>query len=298
MTEPAPKPDIHVRGAHGLEVKLCRMLLGNEGTTHPDHHLFIAVDKDGRPQGAGCVRSGLEAVEEPWGVHFQALPGLRDNAPGRALLDYARAYAASYGAMKLQTLRWFERGSVEELNWTSLGFWTHQFRYAHEIDASRGYERLTPLIEQVRDRGWIPENARIISLAEANLDEVLKLHVEHLGGTTRQLRSKVDGTAPHSYDRQASLVLLCGDKTMGLTLGWFPSTSVCEVAANVLHPAVRLGWADIVLKYEALKRVTSRGATRFRFCTAEKHTDSRRSLEWVGGGTTRAEVRMQIPCRP
>ena len=289
---------MQIRPAQGLEVKLCRMLLGNEGSTHPHYHLFVAADDSGRPLGAGSVRSGLEQEGEFWGVHLQALPGVCEEAVAPRLLDYARAHAAAHSATLLQTLRWFEQGSADESRWAALGFVKHQLRYAHEIDASRGVEKLTPIIQQVREHGWIPDDARIIPLAEADIEEALALHLAHLGGSPKQLLPMLDGTAPHPYDRQASLVLLCGEQTMGLTLGWFPEPTLCEVAANVLHPAVRLGWADMFLKYAALERVTARGVTRFRFCTAEKHTDSRRSFDWVGGGTTRLEVRMQTPCRP
>jgi hypothetical protein len=106
----------------------------------------------------------------------------------------------------------------------------------------------------------------------------------------------LDGTAPHPYDRDASVVLLCGEQTRGFTLGWFPDPTVCEISANVLHPSVRLGGGDLLLKYAAMERVRERNVNRFRFCTAEKHTDSRRTLAWVGGGITRTEVRLQITC--
>jgi hypothetical protein len=279
-------------------VKLCRMLLGNEGSTHPIYHLFVAVDEGGRPQGVGSVRSGAEELGEFWGVHVEAVPGQRDPGVEQSLVGYAQAYAASHGASALQTLRWFEQGSSDEAHWASLGFVAHQFRYVHEIDASRGYERLTPLIQQVREHGWIPPDARIISLADADIEQVCNLHLEYLGGVREQLMPLLDGSGPHPYDPQASLVLLCGEKVMGFTLGTFPEPTRCDVAANVLHPAVRFGWADMFLKYAALERVTERHVTRFRFCTAEKHRDSRRSLEWVGGGETRVEVRMQTPCLP
>jgi hypothetical protein len=295
--EPVMSP-IQIRPAQGLEVKLCRMLLGNEGSTHPHYHLFVALDEGGRPLGAGSVRSGLEQEGEFWGVHLQSLPGVGDDAVAPRLLDYARTYAAGHAATMLQTLRWLEQDSAEQARWASLGFSPHQFRYAHEIDASRGYERLGPLVQQVRDHGWIPDNARIISLEEADVQKVMELHLEHLGGSTKQLLPMLDGTAPHPYDRQASVALMCGEQMMGFTLGWFPDPTLCEVAANVLRPQVRLGWADMFLKYAAFERVTARGVKRFRFCTAEKHTDTRRSFDWVGGGTTRVEGRMQTPCRP
>jgi hypothetical protein len=288
---------IQIRPARGVEVKLCRMLLGHEGSTHPNYHLFVALDDSLRPLAAGSVRSGVEELNELWGVHFQAVPGTASARLDAALLEYARAYAASQGANVLQTLRWFEQGSAEETYWASLGFAPEQLRYAHEIDIPHARERLTPLLDQVREHGWMPPDARIIPLAQANIEDVCDLHLEYLGGSIRHLLPLLDGTAPHPYDRDASVVLLCGEQTRGFTLGWFPDPTICEISANVLHPSVRLGGADLLLKYAAMERVRERNVNRFRFCTAEKHSDSRRTLAWVGGGVTRTEVRLQTACR-
>lgn len=289
-------PAIVVKPAKGLEIKLCRMLLGNEGSMHPHYHLFVAVDETGRPLGAGSVRSGAEAVEEYWGVHVTEIPGAPAEKVKSSLLTHAKRHASAHGATILQTLRWLEQDSAEESSWRSLGFERHQLRYAHEIGVERCGWRLQPLLEQVRDHGWIPEDARIIPLDEADIEGVFELHLKYLGGQRRTLMPLLDGTAPHPYDRQASVVLVRGDRTLGFTLGWFPDSKTCEIAADVLDPSVRLGWADLVLKCAACERVKERGAEQFRFCTAEHHSDSRRTMGWIGEGTTRVEVRMQTSC--
>ena len=289
---------IDVRTARGLEIKLCRMLLGNEASTHPDYHLFIATKKAGEPLGVGSLRSGAESLDELWGVHAAVCPTssgqINELATARALIAYAVARATSQGARVLQTLRWFEKESSDYAYWAELGFKPHQFRYAHEIGAQRGHERLSPLVQQILDHGWAPENTRIIPLAEAEVEAVCHLYVRHLGGSARQLMRMLDGSSPQAYDRRASMVLLCGEQTKGFTLGWFPEPTVCEIAANVLDPSVRLGWADLLLKNAAVQAVLARGGEVLRFCTAEQHRDSRRTLEKVGGGVSRTEVRMQI----
>lgn len=291
------KPVLTVKPARGVELKLCRMLMGNEASTHPHYELFLALADSGEPLGVGSLHSGVEQLNEPWGVHLALVPPPRSHAVAQALLAYASARAAAQGATYLQTLRWYRPESAEHSHWTSLGFTPRQLRYAHEITVSRSQERLTPIVGQIREHGWIPSNARIIPLAEANVSAVVGLHIRHLGGTRRELTPLLDGTAPQPYDRQASLVLLCGEQTMGFTLGRFPEPNVCEVSANVLDPAVRWGWADLTLKYAALQVLIKRKVERLRFFTAEQHTDSRRSLEWVGGGSTWQEVRLQISCR-
>ncbi|MBA3483080.1 MAG: hypothetical protein H0T51_14830 [Pirellulales bacterium] len=292
---------IQPRTARGLEIKLCRMLLGNEASMHPDYHLFVATDAADMPLGVGSLRSGAESLDELWGVHVAACPisdqAADDLSTPRALIAYARSLAMSQGARVLQTLRWFEQDSADHAYWATLGFTPHQYRYTHEISARRGYERLSPLVEQIHDHDWAPVTARIIPLADADVQAVCDLHIQHLGGSARRLMPMLDGSAPHAYDRRVSMVLLCGEQTKGFTLGWFPEPSVCEIAANVLDPTVRLGWADLLLKHAAVKAVLERGGQLFRFCTAEQHRDSRRTLERVGGGVSRTEVRMQTVCQ-
>jgi hypothetical protein len=103
----------------------------------------------------------------------------------------------------------------------------------------------------------------------------------------------VDGRVRNAYDRDASMVLMHGERAVGFTLGGFPEADVCDIGANALDPAVRFGWADLLLKFSALERVIARGATTLRFVTAEAQRDSRRTLEWIGGGSTRVELRLR-----
>jgi hypothetical protein len=286
---------VEVRPARGAEVRVCRILLGDAASTHPDYHLFIAANDAHQPLGAGSLRSGVEELGELWSVHLHALPAFHNERVDRKLLEYAQSHAASHGAKHLQTMHWYPPGSDEERNWISLGFVPHDTRYAHEIEVSQSFAKMSPLCQGLWDRGWIPADAQVIPLAEADLDRVCELHLRYLGGSVRHLLPLLDGTAPNAFDRDASVVLLLDGKMVGFTLGWFPEPTVCEISANVLEPAVRLGWANVLLKYEALRRVMARSATKFRFFTMERHTDSRKALTWAGG-TTRPEVRLRCGC--
>jgi GNAT superfamily N-acetyltransferase len=284
--------NVEIRPARGAEVRICRMLLGNAASTHPDYQLFVAVGADGQPLGAGSLRSGVEEIGERWSLDLHTLPAYRDAGIDAKLLEHARAHVAAVGAHVLQTLHWFEPGSEAERDWISRGFAPHDMRYAHEIDVGQSFAKMSPLLEQLRDRGWIPADAMTIPLGEANLDRVCELHLRYLGGSVRHLLPLLDGSAPNAFDRDVSVVLLWRGEMRGFTLGWFPEPTVCEISANVLDPSVRLGWANVLLKCDALARVMARSATKFRFFTMENHTDSRRALQWAGG-TTRTEVRLR-----
>jgi hypothetical protein len=289
---PQPALSIHIRPAVAKEHSLCRTLLGAEATPSPSAHLFVAETGPTQQVGCGVLRES-EDGRPLHAVHVGAHADFRYYGVEEGLLAYARAYAAAHGVEHLQTLKWFEQNSQEEHAWRRRGFEPLAVRYVHEVDLQHAHERLTPLIEQIRDHGWIPADAQVVSLAEADPHAVCELHVNYLGGSAEQLLPVLDGSRPSTFDFEASVVLLVGGKPMGFTLGGFPEPGVCEASANVLHPALRLGWADLFLKYSALERTLAKGATVFRFITADQHKDSRRTLAWVGGGITRAEVRLQ-----
>lgn len=289
--------NVSVRPAEGIEVRLCRMLLGNEGCTHPHYQLFVAEGESGLPMGVGSLRSGAEELGESWGVHIEFVPPNRDANVEASLLAFARSQAAAHDATQLKTLRWLERDSEGQRQWESRGFTATEFRYVHEMGVAESFARLGPVFEEVRNHGWIPDDARAIPLAEADLPEVCEMYSKYFGGSLRQILPMLDGTAPHPYDRQASVVLLLGERAIGFTLGWFPEPTVCEISANALDPAFRLGWANVMLKYDALRRVGERDATTFRFLTMDRHTDSRKAHGWVGG-PTREEVRLQCSLTP
>jgi hypothetical protein len=273
------------------------MLLGNEGCTHPHYQLFVAEGESGLPVGVGSLRSGVEELGEYWGVHIEPVPPHGRGEVEASLLAYARSQAGAHGATQLKTMRWFKRESDDQRQWQARGFTPTELRYVHEMGVAESFARLGPVFEEVRNHGWIPDDARAIALAEADLREVCELHLKYLGGSMRQILPLLDGTAPHPYDRQASVVLLLGGRAIGFTLGWFPEPAVCEISATALDPVARLGWANVMLKYDALRRVGERQAKCFRFITMERHTDSRKAHGWVGG-PTHEEVRLQCSLGP
>jgi hypothetical protein len=258
--------------------------------------LFVAVNEHGSVTGVGAIEAGVAPASELWAVDVEAMGRYRGQGVEAGLVQYALANAPLHGAAALATARWYEPDSPGVAEWRRLGFVDDATRYVHELAAARAHERLAPLVEQIRAHGWIPQDVRVISLAEADPRAVCELHVRHLGGTTEQVLPLVDGRVRNAYDRDASMVLMHGEHVAGFTLGGFPEPDVCDIGANVLAPEARLGWADLLLKYSALERVIARGATTLRFVTAEAQRDSRRTLQWIGGGSTRAEIRLRRDC--
>jgi hypothetical protein len=69
------------------------------------------------------------------------------------------------------------------------------------------------------------------------------------------------------------------------------------VDANVLDPAVRMGWANVWLKVEAAESLLAAGIRTIRYFTFDRHTDTRRVSVRVGGRPVRTLVRMRRDIR-
>jgi hypothetical protein len=160
-------------------------------------------------------------------------------------------------------------------------------------DLARALETLSPLYQKVRKENWIPASARIIPLSEADLDAVAQLHIQCLGGTRRILMPRLRGDSPLRYDPFFSRVLMVDGEIRGFTLGRIQSDGVCEIDANVLHPSVRLGWANLLLKFEAARLLLEHGCGTIRYITFSQHTDTHRVSRQVGARLVRTLVQMR-----
>src|SRR5438270_476137 len=76
---------------------------------------------------------------------------------------------------------------------------------------------------------------------------------------------------------------LVDGRVVGFTLGRVLPGGVCEVDANVLHPSVRLGWANLWLKMEAGRLLLDGGVHTLRYFSLRQHTDTARISRQVGG---------------
>jgi hypothetical protein len=182
--------------------------------------------------------------------------------------------------------------------WAALGFSPAQRKSEYETELPRSLPTILPLYEQVRERGWVPESARIIPLADADKEAVARLHADYLGGNRRLLMPLLDGPAPDRYDPQFSRVLLLDGNVVGFTLGRILPGGVCEIDANVLHPSVRMGWANLWLKVEAARMLLSNGIEVIRYFSLDQHQDTHRLSRQAGARLVGSRVQMRREITP
>jgi hypothetical protein len=80
---------------------------------------------------------------------------------------------------------------------------------------------------------------------------------------------------------------------MGFTLGRVHAGGVCDIDANVVHPAVRLGWANLWLKFEAASVLLAGGFRTIRYSTLQQHTDTQRVSRQVRARLLKTMIRMR-----
>ena len=66
----------------------------------------------------------------------------------------------------------------------------------------------------------------------------------------------------------------------------------------MLHPSVRMGWANLWLKMEAAERLLEDGIRTMRYFSLEQHSDTRRISRQAGCRLIRTLVQMRRELKP
>jgi len=262
--------------------------------------VYVAVA--GEPgQVVGAVALGLDRqrdMRDGWRIDVRVIVPFRGRGIGRALVEHAIDQARHHGIRALDAWAWVEPETDEARVWTALGFTPCQHRLEYEADLRQAHATLMPFYDRIVEEGWIPPNARIIALVEADVEAVADLHVQYLGGNRRVLMPLLRGDGAEPFDPKYSRVLLLDGRVVGFTLGRILPGGVCEIDANVLHPSVRLGWANLWLKKEAAAMLLEGGIQTIRYFSLQQHTDTQRVSRQVGGRLVRTMLQMRRELPP
>jgi GNAT superfamily N-acetyltransferase len=289
-----------IRRPAAAERRACAMLLPGAAKPGEKARLFVAAAGE-PPRVVGAAALGVggregaqDGAHREWRVDVRVIVPFRRRGIARALVDHAASQARAHGVAELYAWEWVDPESEAARAWAALGFSPWRRKTEYEADLEVASRTLAPLLEEVRRSGWVPPGARIVPLSEADPEAVASLHVRHLGGSRRLLMPLLTGAAPDLYDPTHSRVLLLDGRVVGFTLGRvFEDRGYCEVDANVLDPAVRMGWANVWLKMEAAESLLAAGIRTIRYFTLDRHTDTRRVSVRVGGRPVRTLVRMR-----
>lgn len=232
---------------------------------------------------AMTLRLGAEGL---WGarVAVHVIPPRRRQGIATALLDTIQELVRPRGAQALFAWEPIPAESQELAAWRMLGFNRVSVTHLDVAQLPRAEAYLRPLYEQVVERQWIPPDAKLLPLAMANLSQVAVLHARYLARTAQQVLWRLSGNGVVPIDMQLSPVLVIDRQVRAFTLVRLEG-NVCHVEATVVDPALRMGWANLWLKYIGIRWAIDGGAGTMIFYTHTRHSDTRKLARQFGAVT-------------
>jgi GNAT superfamily N-acetyltransferase len=276
------------RAEERLDWRALRMLLPQAVHHGCGCDVLVATDDAASRRLIGAIAIEPQMRLQPYlgpRVALHVIPPWRRRGVGRALVQAAATISAARHALALYAWNKLAPDSEEASAWRALGFDRAIESSLTRIDAVRAIEVLTPLFDWLRKAGQIPAEAQIVSLCDANPDDVVSLVTTHLAGagTAPLLKQRLVGNHPKPLEPRLSKVLIYNGQTMGAMLGSPLSRNLGLIEANVVHPALRGGWANIWLKLETTREARDAGYEAFLYETHSQHSDTRSVTKRLDG---------------
>ncbi len=272
FTNPARiDPDtIEIRVPEGAERRACRMLLPElEQCPHWSDFRIAVRTAPMQILGAAAFAPAMESTgARHHAILLRVARPFRLQGIGSHLLHHLEAEARDQNAAAL-SITYNAQAEPE----TSRFLQAHSFELVDrfitfETETQTLFDQLIPLRDWLRERGDIPESARMVPLIEADLEKVARLHVDNLGGT-------IDGVLAHlkhlikQPTHYHNIVLLVNDQPEGFILGE-TRDGVSQIHARVVSQAYQgsafnTGWANVFLMAECHGLAVKHNSCRSRF---------------------------------
>jgi GNAT superfamily N-acetyltransferase len=270
-TDPqVPLTGVRVVAAEGIDRRACRMLLPDTPGAVGWSHLIVAKDaRTGSILGAAKgmpVRAERGNADLRIAIHVPK--PFRRRGVATALLDHLAAQARKDSAGAVVGLLEPQERDEALPFFASRGFRSVDrmttFESKVEVMADWLFERLAWL----RERGEIPELARIVPLREAPIRPVAELHARAIAGTVPQLEAFFTELA-RGPDGGDSVVLLIDGVVRGYHhcefKGDCSTTHALAVTEDLRGGGAGSGWAALLLLADRVEECTRRGAVRSRY---------------------------------
>lgn len=286
------------RVALSKDAKAVRMLL-SAATDAFNYILVVESDQPQRIIAAGALTHSErpKPLRGP-GVTLQVIEPFRGRGIGKDLLKRLAARAGQHGAGAVYATQKVDAESEAMRAWTAFGFSPCETVEHHELPLDQFEPQLAPLYDRMCQKGKIPLSAQIIPLFDANISEVLRLHLATLGGDPTTISQKLRGEVQGSFMPRLSRVLVIDDQVAGFILAHRASREIAYVDANVVAPEVRGSWANVWLKLEATREAMRWGINQFVFTSFDHYKDTRSFTERMRGVTVRKLILMYLPLAP
>jgi GNAT superfamily N-acetyltransferase len=267
---------VEIRPPHSGEWPACRMLLPRAFGRHRTPEVLLAFDEDqpANPQITGAVayqRRGSQIGI----LDLRVLRTHRRKGVGTRLLNnlFSTAMAGGHSVISVFTDILANPDAGPFL--ISNGFQSRNRMFVVEADLERMLAGMSRLRDRLVSSGRVPSSARLVTPAEAPMDEVIRLFDKYIMDE-RCLRPEFFRASFSSARFDESSVILMVDGRVGglLMVEWLRDIHRAEVPARVVVPEYRGGWANVLMMATALERGRAAGITRVRFESLEDNADT------------------------
>lgn len=231
--------------------------------TAPDRLLLACRPGDPHPIGVCAIAWRVFGTPPGFPLHVHVSERARREGIGRALVRAAATLCRDDTA-RFHSWDALEERSEAEAFARAVGFTLHRRTLYFEADLAACKALVEPVHGRLREYGAIPVNAEVVALRDAPAREVARLVSETFESPNDHVLANVQRDAPGGFDLDYSFVLLLDGAVCGALLqrciGGIP-----QVEVSVIAPALRLGWAPVLLLREAVRRGIAAGAQHIRF---------------------------------
>ncbi len=267
--------DMTIELADAAALPACLALL--PGIASPETVVFAARDGNGVLAGAGGMvwrGWGRPAAMPAW---VQVLPDCRRRGIGARLMQAMAAAAQAEGA-DLIAADPIDDESGEAAFARAVGATPDSRQLYFSADTGNFIGGIEILAKGLARRGRIPGEARVVPLADAPRDEVKWLVAQEMTTAPPLIGEMLSGTGAtdqSAVDAERSCVMMVGDAVAGALLsrridGGAASAIIC----NVVAPAWRGGWVNVVLLERFTRRSIEAGVFRILFDCADDVRDT------------------------
>ena len=262
---------VEIRPPRSAEWPACRMLLPRAFGRNRAPEVLLALDEDQttNPRITGAVAYQRRARQIGI-LDLRVVKTHRRKGVGSRLLQNLAGEQAV-----ISTFTDVLANPDAERFLTANGFERQGRMFVVEADLERMLEGMTRLRDRLVSSGRVPSSARLVTPAEAPMEEVIRLFDKFIMAE-RCLRPEFFRASFSSARFDQSSVILMVDGRVGglLMVEWLRDIHRAEVPARVVVPEYRGGWANVLMMATALERGRAAGITRVRFESLEDNADT------------------------
>lgn len=217
-------------------------------------------------------------------IALHVVPPWRGKGVESALIEAAIPTVKRWGGQALYTWGAIEVDSEVERFWKHHGFTQGQRTTEGRITVRAGLDLIEPIWAQLCKRGRVPEGLVVMNLDEVDPTAIAKLYQKHIGGSRDEILRQITGDSARRFNAYVSPVLQLDGELVGVILGrTMEEAGLGFVEAIIVDTPFRGRWANIALRLHGWRRCVEIGVHTLTYFTHEKHADTIRFCDKLGG---------------